>query len=390
MSSSSKKRPLADNDESKADASPKKASVDDDCRASNNNLRYRRLMACGEHKRAVSSVKFAPSKLTKNRDGAVIAASSSADGSVKVWDLKQDNAFDGTERTMNPYITCIGHSRGINEVCWNPTSPLLATASDDKTVRLWDAVTSEALVELRGHTSFVFAVDQHNSMVVTGSFDETVKLWDIRSGDCVSTLPAHSDPVTAVSFNRDGTCVSSASHDGLVRIWDVATGECLKTIYAAGNPPVSAVTYSPNGKYLLAGTLDSTLRLWPVTQTGSHQCAKTYHGHHVNTKYSVVAGFTANGQSVVTGSETGQVVLYDLQSRQCQQVLEGHADAVLAVSAHDKLPMICSGGMTEDRRVLFWATPQVAGAFGTSCARSAVTTAATTTTTTTTTTNTDR
>ena len=79
----------------------------------------------------------------------------------------------------------------------------------------------------------------------------------------VSTLPVHSDPVTAVSFNRDGTCLVSASHDGLIRIWDVATGmivagralstmsnvetfsdhfllhiiligECLKTIFAAG------------------------------------------------------------------------------------------------------------------------------------------------------------
>jgi COMPASS component SWD3 len=71
-------------------------------------------------------------------------------------------------------------------------------------------------------------------MLVTGSFDETLKLWDVRSGDCVSTLPVHSDPVTAVSFNRDGTCLVSASHDGLIRLWDSATGECLKTIYAAG------------------------------------------------------------------------------------------------------------------------------------------------------------
>jgi COMPASS component SWD3 len=319
---------------------------------------YVNLPVFGEHKRAVSAVKFAPHRLTKNRASAALAASASADGSVKIWDLQDgfNGSSSGARRMLSPIQTCVGHSRGINDVCWNPLSPLLATASDDKTVRLWDAVTSDALVEFRGHDNFVFCVDQHHAMVVSGSFDETVKLWDIRSGDCVSTLPAHSDPVTAVSFNRDGTTVCSASHDGLIRIWDVATGECLKTIYAAGNPPVSSVKYSPNGKYLLAGTLDSAIRLWPVTVTGSNKCAKMYTSppQHVNTKYSVVSDFTADG-SIVTGSETGDVVLYDLQSCKVQQVLHGHEDAVLAVSAHDTFPMICSGAMTNDRKVEFWA-----------------------------------
>ena len=173
--------------------------------------------------------------------------------------------------------------------------------------------------------------------------------------DCVSTLPAHSDPVTAVSFNRDGTTVSSASHDGLIRIWDLATGECLKTIYAAGNPPVSSVKYSPNSKYLLAGTLDSTLRLWPVTVSGTNRCARQYRDKHfVNSKYSIVADFTATGD-IVVGSETGDVVLFDLQTAEVLQVLHGHEDAVLAVAAHDQLPLIATGAMTTDRRVEFWS-----------------------------------
>lgn len=368
--------------------------------------KYHNLAVYGEHKRAVSSVKLAPSRLTKNRSDrhCAIAASASADGTCKIWDLGSlQMEFTGPRRQpLQASNTCVGHTRGINCVAWNPVSPLLATASDDKTVRLWDAVTSEALVELRNHDNFVFCVDQSiRNMVVTGSFDETVKLWDIRTGDCVSTLPAHSDPVTAVCFNRDGTVVASASHDGLIRIWDVATSECLKTIYAAGNPPVSSVTYAPNSKYVLANTLDSTLRLWPVTTTttttittptttnnnsntgvtggtisGSsnnntnntnNNCAaaagggatKTYRSKHfVNSKYSVVADFTATGD-VVVGSETGEVVVFDLQSGHVQQTLQGHTDAVLAVSAHDTLPLICSGAMTTDRRVEFWSQDYV-------------------------------
>lgn len=78
----------------------------------------------------------------------------------------------------------------------------------------------------------------------------------MRSGKCLRTLPAHSDPVTAVHFNRDGSLIVSSSYDGLCRIWDTASGQCLKTLIEDDNPPVSFVKFSPNGKYILAATLD--------------------------------------------------------------------------------------------------------------------------------------
>ena len=73
------------------------------------------------------------------------------------------------------------------------------------------------------------------------------------------TLPAHSDPVSACCFNRDGTLIASSSYDGLCRVWDTATGQCLKTLICdENNPPVSYVSFSPNGKYILAATLGKT------------------------------------------------------------------------------------------------------------------------------------
>ena len=320
----------------------------------------------GEHKRAVSSVRLAPSRLTKQH--AALCASASADGCCKIWDLGDplfpDHRDGGRgEYALQSIATLVGHSRGINDVCWsNGADPFVATASDDKTLRLWDAQTADALVEFRGHDNFVFCCQFNpaSNLLVSGSFDETVKLWDVRSGECVSTLPAHSDPVTAVCFNRDGTCVVSASHDGLMRVWDVGTGECLKTIFAAGNPPVSHVTYSPNGKYVLAGTLDSALRLWPMSVSGKAKCAKTYTSEfHNNTKYCIASQFLVSQpkrrQCIVTGSETGHVVLYDVQSRRVHQLLEQvHKDVVLAVDAHDEIELLASGGMSKDRTVRFW------------------------------------
>mmetsp|Transcript_63605 Transcript_63605/g.74500 ORF Transcript_63605/g.74500 Transcript_63605/m.74500 type:complete len:437 (-) Transcript_63605:200-1510(-) len=414
----------------------------------------------GLHQRAVSAVTFAPtssqlaaSSFTSNHSsptnqGRTLAASASADGTVRTWEITGDmldaapkysstqqeetssggvlspdvqivdstpddvtnrneskptatnapspntnthshtNKHTKNSQPLTPLSTLIGHSRGINDVTFNRTSHYLATASDDKTLRLWDVTTqhqhsckhSQPLVEFRSHTNFAFSVrfNPQSNLLVSGSFDETVKLWDVRSGECVSTIPAHSDPVTGVDFSRDGSCIVSGSHDGLIRIWDVATSECLKTIYADGNSPVGHVGFSPNGKYVLAGTLDSRLRLWHVgTKAGYEKhgvnnttpdfdsspglrgkCSKTYSGH-LNTKHCLFASFAGmhgliSRHSIVTGSEDGRVHVYGLQSRKVRQVLCGHVDAVLAVAAHDSKDLLCSGGMTKDRTVRFW------------------------------------
>lgn len=295
--------------------------------------------------------------------------------------LEQSTAKEGdnvASRTLKP-LTLSGHARGINDVAWSASQQYLATASDDKTLRLWDVSSEsngatasdagEALVEFKGHLDFVFSTSFSpvSDLMASGSFDSTVKLWDIRSGSCVATLPAHSDPVTSVTFNYDGTCVASASHDGLARVWDVGTGECLKTIVgeeSSEGVAVGCVNFSPNGKYLLSGSLDGKIRLWDLVggkwlgeKKRRGKCLKTYCAH-TNSKFCVFSTFsTVNPQRqlIISGSEDGKVNLYDLQSRMVRQTLDGHnGDAVLAVDSHDTIELIGSGGMTKDKMVRFW------------------------------------
>ena len=79
-------------------------------------------------------------------------------------------------------------------------------------------------------------LDRVDSWICSGKYHAVFRLSFEAS---VSTLPVHSDPVTAVSFNRDGTCLVSASHDGLIRIWDVATGTMINQIFAAWQPLIT-------------------------------------------------------------------------------------------------------------------------------------------------------
>ena len=192
-------------------------------------------------------------------------------------------AYDGKfEKTIS------GHKLGISDVAWSSDSRLLVSASDDKTLKIWELSTGKCLKTLKGHSNYAFCCNfnPQSNLVVSGSFDESVRIWDVRTGKCLKTLPAHSDPVSAVHFNRDGSLIVSSSYDGLCRIWDTAsgegggcgcdnitkyciTGQCLKTLIDDDNPPVSFVKFSPNGKYILAATLDNTLKLWDYSKVNT-------------------------------------------------------------------------------------------------------------------------
>ena len=299
------------------------------------------------HKRGVASVKFSP-------DGKWIA-SCSADCTLKIWSA----ATGALQHTLE------GHLAGISTLAWSPDSRVLASGSDDKLIRLWDVTTGKALpVPLAGHHNYVYslAFSPKGNILVSGSYDEAVFLWDIRTARVMRSLPAHSDPVSGVDFVRDGTLAASCSSDGLIRIWDTGTGQCLKTLVHEDNAAVTSVKFSPNGRYVLAATLDNSLRLWNYVEG---RCVKTYQGHK-NEKYSIGVCFGTYSVSAsareeldeeewrkqwplaACGSEDGSTVLWDVNSKEILQRLQGHEGVVLGVDvcAQDGAVVTCGKDKT--------------------------------------------
>jgi WD40 repeat protein len=322
---------------------------------SNLTIRHAHLQKTTLHRVSFANANFVQSLLTQifgsvlsiafNTDGSYLATGDTG-GYVSLWRIA-----DG-----QPLSVLRGHTNWVRYVQFNSPaeveSPqesreLLASASQDQTIKLWNLQTGQCLKTLKGHTAWVWSIacSSDRQLLASGSCDHTVKLWNIQTGECLKTLRGHTNMVFSVSWNVDQRTLASGSSDHTVNIWDTQTGECLNTL-CGHSAMVLSVAWSPDGRLLASGSQDQTIKLWDV-RTG--QCLKTLQGH---SGWIWSVAWSPDGQLLASGSQDQTIKLWDVRTGQCLKTLQGHSGWIWSVAWSPDGQLLASG--SDDQTARLW------------------------------------
>ncbi|OBZ72187.1 Nuclear distribution protein PAC1-1 [Grifola frondosa] len=266
--------------------------------------------------------------------------------------------------------TLTGHRAPITRVAFHPVFSLLASSSEDTTVKIWDWESGNFERTLKGHTREVWGVDfdSKGDRLVSCSSDLTIKLWDTQQWDnpgySGKTLHGHEHTVSTVRFLPGDDFIVSASRDKTIRVWEVATTFCIRTITGHDNW-VRMVVPSSDGLLLASCSNDNTGRIWD-TKSGATKVELRGHEHNVEIvafapiiSYAAIRELTGTasnsnvpGAYVVTGSRDKLIKLWDAHSGQELKSFAGHNDWIRGLVFHPSGKYLVSA--SDDKTMRVW------------------------------------
>jgi U3 small nucleolar RNA-associated protein 13 len=194
------------------------------------------------------------------------------DRTLKRWNLPGSVELDARSETdqeelsLTAFLSVRAHEKDINIVSVAPNDSLIASGSQDKTVKLWKSTDLSLLATLKGHRRGVWdcQFSPFDRVLATASVDKTVKLWSLGDFSCVRSFQGHVASVLRVRFLSGGMQLISSGTDGLVKLWTVRTNECVATM-DSHTGKVWALDMAQSGNLLVSGGADSRIIVWEDT-----------------------------------------------------------------------------------------------------------------------------
>lgn len=277
------------------------------------------------HKGGVLGVAVSP-------DGSMIASSSN-DRTIKLW--KPDGEL----------ITTIkAHDARIYEVVFSPDGQTLASTSADNTAKLWK-LDGSLIATLKGHQASVHSVafSADGQTVATGSGDDTVKLWKL-DGTLIKTLTGHTNTVFSVVFSPDGQYLASGADDKTIKLWN-PDGTLITTLTGSLGG-ITTLTFSSGSKLLASAGYDNTIKLW---NPQSGELLDTLRGHG-SLIHSIA--FNPDGSRLVSASNDNTIKVWKVEDQVLLTTIYGHNGPVHGVSFTPDGQQIISG--SNDQSIRLW------------------------------------
>jgi len=311
------------------------------------------------HKAGLWTAVFSP-------DGRRIATAS-IDGTVKIWDAKNGKElrtftghvipFAAVFAARTPPVTCLAYSPDGRNVASASLVPNLAEPFNARkafgVVKIWDPATLDQTAQYDKQIGLVYclAYSPDGRRIATSHINDAkaVAVWDARTGEEIHVfrdIPCHTH---RLRYSPDGRLLLAGCTDGTVRIWDAATFEPVRVLDAHYNSPVYDLAFCPpdGARFASSGT-DGTVRLWE-TATGAP--LMTLRGH---TGAAMGVTFSADGKRIATAGFDKTVRLWDAATGEEKLTLRGHRDMVCSVDFSPDGRQLVSASFDKEARI--WDT----------------------------------
>ncbi|CAG8500555.1 6832_t:CDS:10 [Funneliformis caledonium] len=297
-----------------------------------------------------------PTTLTKKftpHDGEIHSIVSSYDGTMYATGSadKTIKIFDSTTGQVKQTLS--GSIQSVMHVSFNNTNEMVAGASNDNAARLWHLKTGRIRLTLTGHVGKVYSArfNGDSTKVITGSHDRTVKVWDLQKGYCIRTIFSFSSCNDVVPLDDYGTTLVSGHLDNNLRFWDVRSGKDIKELTGIHLGQITSVSVSPDGSKVLTNSRDNTLK---IVDLKTYEVEQTLHADGYKTGANWARScFSPDGRYVAAGSLDGTIFYWNTQKSKLEKTTKEHIAPICGVSWSPQGGQLFSAD--KDRTVCMWA-----------------------------------